>query len=433
MSSIHTHLASWLKTIVDAAGGIDPSLTNKVVVLQSTITKRQMLNPPHPSQFRGRRMQEHLGGYAGILADGLVDMDLGDHEAVESPGLISANNSDCFLCNVNPGNTADHMGGPGACEINDVCGSSSNPAEIYTSAQNATAMDIRPPYMDRSMEKVDADGNPIIANTWMLWHELVVYCRSSDPQTDDSSIQSDCVSADYIKDVIKSYIIMDSTKNEYQIAVSDANIHAAVDAFPDPTLEELKAGVTPDWNQECQGWTKYDIRLVASDPEVEQHILDVMESFVEDPTDLQTTILENADPDADLQPCAITITEKGETRIPSLQKMPAFKPSDRFTLGPDVVIADGVSIEPVRFLSPGETYTVFVQNFPKGSKIDLKLMDGLASAGPAVASIASFDDDGVSEVRWTVPEDIPKDGKRIVACTMCSCLFGARFIIYLIV
>ena len=397
---------------MDASGGFDPSLQNKVVVLQSTLVKKTMVKPPHPSQFRGRRMQEHRGGYAKILFDGLVDWE--DREAVETPGLISANNSDCFLCNVGPFKTEDHIGGPGQCEVKDVCGSSANPAEIYARAQDATTTDLSPPYSvsDKSMGKVDADGNPILAETWILWHELVVYCYSSDPETDDSSITSKCLSADYIKDVIKSYILMDYNKNEYQIAVSDGNVHAAVDAFPDPTLEDLKAGVAPQWNQECQGWTKYDIRILASDPEVEQHILDVMESFVADPSDLQTTILENADPSADLQPCAIAITEKGETRIPSIRKMPAFKPSQRFTIGPDVVIGDGVSIEPVKFLAPGETYTVFVQNFPKGSQIDLKLMDGVASAGPVVASIASFDDDGLSELRWTVPADTPKDGKK---------------------
>jgi hypothetical protein len=96
---------------------------------------------------------------------------------------------------------------------------------------------------------------------------------------------------------------------------------------------------------------------------------------------------------------------------PAFKAMPSFKPSKKFVLGPDMVIADGVSIEPVKFLTVGETYTVFVQNFPKGSKIDLKLMSGVANDGPIVTTIASFDDDGVSEVRWTVPKGTPTDGK----------------------
>jgi len=356
-------------------------------------------------------MREHLGGYPRILFEGLVNMD--DGESIETPGLISANNSACFLCNVGPGNTADHVGGPDQCEIKDVCGSSHNPATIYEKAQNATATNILPPHVDRSMGKVDKEGNPIMANTWILWHELVVYCHSSDPETDDSSINSNCLSAEYIKNIIKGYILMDSNKNEYQITVSDGNIHAAVDAFAlgDTAMDDLKMGVSPEWNQDCQGWTKYDIRLVASDPEVEQHILDLMDGFVEDPSDLESTILENADPSTDLQPCGITIKEKGEHRVPSMEKMPAFKPSTTITLGPDVWIADGVSIEPVKFLSAGETYVVYVQNFPRGSKIDLKLMEGLKLSGPIVASIESFDDDGISEVRWTVPRDIPLDGK----------------------
>ena len=390
-------------------------------MLQSTVMKKEWVRPPHPSQFRGRKMQERMGGYAKILADGLVDMD--DREPIVKPSLISANNSACFLCNVGPGETSDHVGGPGACEIKDVCASGANPAEIYATAQAATATNILPPTVDHSLGELDENGEVIIANTWILWHELVVYCTSTDPETDDSSITSNCLSTEYIKDVIKSYIKMDSTKNEFQVAVSDANIHAAAGAFPDTTLDDLKVGVTPQWSPGCQGWTKYDIRLVARDPEVEQHILDVMESFVEDSTDLEATILENADPSTDLQPCGITITEKGEQRVPSMKNMPAFKPSQKFTIGPDVVISDDVSIEPVKFLIPGETYTVFVQNFPRGSTIDLKLMDGL-KAGPVVATIASFDDDGVSEVRWTVPRDVITDGKKSVCCLF----FGGFFV-----
>jgi hypothetical protein len=110
------------------------------------------------------------------------------------------------------------------------------------------ALSIFPPNVDRSMGKVDADGNPILTETWMLWHELVVYCHSSDAETDDSSITGNCLSADYIKEVIKGYILMDSNKNEYQIAVSDANVHAAVDAFPDSTPRDgtkiVKAGAS---------------------------------------------------------------------------------------------------------------------------------------------------------------------------------------------
>ena len=331
-------------------------------------------------------------------------------ESVVAPGLISANGSACFLCNVGPGESADHIGGPGQCEVKDVCGNSSNPGDIYAQAQAATTTNILPPASDMSMPKFDEDGSPISTSTWMLWHELVVYCHSTDPMTDD--ITSNCLSEQYIKEVIKGYIMMDSTKNEYQMAVSDGGIHGAVDAFPDPTMDDLKMAITPHWDPDCRGWTKYDIRLLANDLVVEQHILDVFEGFIEDSTDLQTTIIANADPSTDLQPCGITITEKGEQRYPPASAMPAFRPSQKMTLGPDVMIADDISIEPVKRLSPGKIYTVFVQNFPKGSTINLKLMDGLVKTGPIVATIASFDDDGLSEVKWTVPTNLDVNGKR---------------------
>lgn len=378
-------------------------------MLQTTILERKVKLPPHPKHFRDRRLKERSGGYAKILADGLVDFE--GSEAVETPGLISANNSDCFLCNVGPGNTADHIGGPGACEVKDVCGDSNNPAEIYARAQESTTTNILPPALDKSLGNVDEDGNPILSDTWILWHEMVVYCHSTDPETEDSSITRGCLTEQYIKDVIRGYILLDNVKNEYQMAVSESGVHASADAFPDPTLDDLKVAVSPEWNPECQGWTKYDIRMVANDPEVEQHILDIFEGFVEDPSDLETTIIENADPSAELQPCAIRITEKGEQRYPSINSMPAFKPSRRLMIGPDVVIADGVSIEPVKFLYPGETYVVYLQNFPKGATIEVMLMDGLVQTGPVVATLDSFAGDGIAEVSWTVPRDIIVNGK----------------------
>jgi hypothetical protein len=183
-------------------------------------------------------------------------------------------------------------------------------------------------------------------------------------------------------------------------------------------------------NQECQGWTKYDIQVMCTNATAEQHVLDVFEAFVEDPSDLQTTILANWEPSEDtddVEPCGITITEKAEQRLPSIKTMPAFRPSETSITAPNVAISDGVSIVPANKLEAGKPYTIFVQNFPKGSKVNVKLLSGLKIDGPVVATINSFDDDGTSEISWTpTVEQIKGDGEcvcvRVCVC-VCMCMW----------
>jgi len=78
-----------------------------------------------------------------------------------------------------------------------------------------------------------------------------------------------------------------------------------------------------------------------------------------------------------VQPCGITIVEKGEQRYPSFKAMPAFKPSTTQLMAPNVVVADDTSIIPVQKLVPGEQYKIYVQNFPAGSKAEVRLLQGL--------------------------------------------------------
>jgi hypothetical protein len=54
----------------------------------------------------------------------------------------------------------------------------------------------------------------------------------------------------------------------------------------------------------------------------------------------------------------------------------------------------------------GETYTLFLQNFPVGSKVEVHLFQGVEKAATLlVDTIQSFDDDGLTELQWTVPKD----------------------------
>jgi hypothetical protein len=86
--------------------------------------------------------------------------------------------------------------------------------------------------------------------------------------------------------------------------------------------------------------------------------------------------------------------------------MPAYRPSEVWFIAPNLVVADDTSIDPIRTVVPGETYKIFVQNFPARSKVEIKLLQSLQMDGPTVATIASFDDDGTAEVAWTAPTDV---------------------------
>ena len=428
-----TTMGGWLKEIMDATGGLDPSIAknNKVVVVQTTLLegRSHSFTAPHPDAFKSPELEGRWGGYAKILADGLVEIQ--DKKAQEStrtlgsvkggsggyqPGLISANNSECFLCSVHPGRTLDHVGGPDACETSEAC-DADNPVDAYVQAQGLTNLNIMPP--PGALPGVSGWANASLADTWLLWSELVVYCQHRDPGEDDASIERDCLTKEYVTEVLKSFIALNATDGtEYQITLSQGGLHpvATLSTFhlehEDSAMSELRSRLAPAWNPDCQGWTKFDVQVTASESEAEQHLLDVFEKFYEDPTDLRLTLIENWDPSEDIQPCGAVMTEKGEHRFPSIETMPAFRPSLTGSLGPDVTIADGVSITPPRTLVPGETYKVYVQNFPAGTKIILKLLAGLEQDGPVVDTIESFDDDGISELAWTAPRDVDFSPKK---------------------
>jgi hypothetical protein len=268
-------------------------------------------------------------------------------------------------------------------------------------------MDLKPAVAFPGMG--NAEEAPL-GDTWMLWNELTVWCQPTAVEGAGAS----CLTPEYVKEVVKGMILFNATTNDYQISVAPNGVHGAAANFTDDAVMELAGELAPSWNADCQIGTKYDIRVMATEPAVEQHLLEVFEEMNTDPSDLQETLFQNwnLDGTAAVEPCAAAVVEKGETRFPSIKKMPAFKPaSGMLQMGPNVVVADGKSIVPVSKLVPGETYKVYVQNFPQGSEVNVKLLNGFKLDGPTVATIKSFDDDGTSEVAWTVPEGIDVSGE----------------------
>jgi hypothetical protein len=224
--------------------------------------------------------------------------------------------------------------------------------------------------------------------------------------------KAECLSEGYVKEVVKAFLQAEGglKSDDYQIAVASATVHDVVRPF---VTEPLQQAMTPEWNAECEGWTKFNIYITATEPTVEEPLIQEWNAILKDPSDLQTTLLENSDPAAKVKPCSITLKRMGAAKYPSLQNMKGFKPmttSGLSLVGPSLTVASEKAIVPVTQLVEGETYKLYVQNFMKGSKININLVQGLSGMGPVVATIASFNDDatGMEELSWTAPEGIAK-------------------------
>jgi hypothetical protein len=174
----------------------------------------------------------------------------------------------------------------------------------------------------------------------------------------------------------------------------------------------LPAAMQPEWNPECQGWTKYNVYMTANDKVVGDSLAERWRAIVSDPADFEATLLQNADAAAPIKPCSITVKTIGAATYPSLKNMKGFKPltSGLAPVGPSVTVASDAAIAPVAEVAEGQAYKVYVQNFMKGAKLSLQLVKGLDRSGPVVASIESFEDGGepgtgagMTELLWTPP------------------------------
>lgn len=385
-----------------------PEGRSKLLVLQTYMEDRKQTIVEDPALFQTTELKDYWGGFAQILADGIVggNRDKAGIKRVApeiSKGLISVNNTDCFLCNVQPGVTAEHVSGPGTCEVSDACQGDS-PMETFQAAKASTDQDISFPGMMALPRKLQKDDSSDLPDVWLLWHEMTVYCRSVDPTVDSASITDGCLSQEYVKTVIRAYLGQDN-QGEYQLAVASTGIHDSVKPLAG---EELQQAMAPEWNPDCEGWTKYNVYITANDKDVEEQLLAEWRDIVNDPTDLEATLLQNADANAKVKPCSIALKRVGVANYPSFGNMKGFKPlsSGMSLAGPSITLASEKAITPISKIIEGETYKMYIQNFMKGAKINIHMVKGLDRTGPVIASISDFNDndgDGITELAWTAP------------------------------
>ena len=388
---------------------------SKLLMVDSFMQEGKQQIIEDPAAFQAPELKNVFGGLPTILAQraeaGLdKPLTVSGAPSTLNPGIVSVNNTDCMLCSVGPGATAEHMGGPDSCHVSDACGGTGSPAQALEKARAAApaGFDLAgvPGLNGLPMVRA-ADGEAELPDIHLLWHELVVYCRSTDPTVPSSSITDTCLSANYVKDAVRAFLGPEHA-DDYQLAVASAGLHPVVK----PLVEAeglLPAAMQPAWNAECQGWTKFNVYMTANDAAVRDFLAQQWQAIVAEPDDLEATLLENSDRNAKVTPCSVAVKRVGGATYPSIKNMKGFKPltSELAPVGPSVTLASDSAIAPVMEVAEGKEHIIFVQNFMKGSKISLQLVKGLDRSGPVVAAIDSFDDAvgpaGLTALKWTPP------------------------------
>jgi len=397
--------SQWLTDAVSTLGkvALDKLQDSSIVLVDSSIYEASGSSPV-PRTFFSDDIKGSQDPYA--KAASLTDPDAND---VTAGAVAVADNARCFLCDVGPGETHEHADGNGICEVADGC-KGKDPLDSWQRAKDKTDQDLTFPQMDflQAMRKNQTQQD--LPDTYFLWYEMTVNCYSQDNATVDSTITSGCLSETYVNEIIKAFVDED-LDGAYDLAIAATTLHAAaLDFLPDDDMaaQGLNEAMRPPWNPECQGWTKYGIQFTTRDNDMYIDLQKMFDAVVESPGDMGITMVDNYDRTLDVQPCTVSMTKKSNTKYPSIKKMPAFFPSRRGNLGPDVVVADAGSIVAADKIEAGKTYQIFAQNFPKGSNVQLNLMS--ADGDPLqVASIPNFDDSEVNSVEWTAPLDLDED------------------------
>jgi len=86
------------------------------------------------------------------------------------------------------------MTGPSSCVVSDACSEAETPAAAFASAEEAAKAaavaaggDAKPFDLSfsgmgaGSLHRKLAEGEIELPDVWMLWHEMTVYCHTTDP------------------------------------------------------------------------------------------------------------------------------------------------------------------------------------------------------------------------------------------------------------
>lgn len=365
-------------------------------------------------------------------------------EDAENPGMLSIPaGTECFLCSVYPGTTADHVStdtdrpnGVGTCRTAESCAASSGPAasSLNAALETATAasaplalpasaepMQVMAAGLGGVTEGASAEEPMKLPDANVLWHEMNIYCPGAGSEAavakalKGEELEDVCVDNELLKAIIKE-TFMPATG--FGVAVANTNVHPAVSDVVDPELRAAM-GVDPNPETGCVSGTKYNVYFTTHDPDQVKALNEMWDALIDDPSELLNYVQKVQAEVPDATPvlgdaCAITIKRISTATYPPVDRMPAFGTEGLGLVGPSVVVGDGKSLTPITEVVAGKNHTLFLQNLPTQMPYEVQLIHGLDQSGPVVAKSEGFTpgSNGVSEITWTpTADDGGKDGR----------------------
>lgn len=314
----------------------------------------------------------------------------------------------CLVC----GESAVEQIGEGTCQVSDAC-TAAKPAEAFAQAQAAAtaAGTVLPPVSAGTQELLAVasdDGASVtsLPDLFYLWHELGVYCASAAPGEIASAAA--CASESQLKQGLKAWLAAAvGVDSGFSLTAASTAVPAVATQAVGEQQGLLDATHTaPALGPGCTDGFRFHVYVTTVDGSLQQPLQEAWRAARRDPEPLRAAL---ARAGADL--CGLTVTRKAAIVYPPIERMPPFQPRGLALVGPAVVVGSGAAIAPVDHVVRGRPYTLFLQNFPAGSPVEVRLVgasgvgaDGSGLEGVPLTTLASFDDDGETELAWAVPE-----------------------------
>jgi len=331
-----------------------------------------------------------------------------EDELLEHTTVSVSADTDCFLCGAD---AATAVVANGQCRTSEACstGTSSaaaTPAQLLTQAQAASSMPlVLPAEMTSLIAATEGeDGETTrLPDLFFLWHDLVAFCPTVAGEGEEA-----CVTEAQLKEAIKQHL---APFEGVAVTVASTALPAAVHEIvtADVTAAQREVGSAAG----CADGFKFKAYVTTYDDALQAPLEDAWRAIVQDPSALLATVQRVAAAESGAAAgataagvCGLTLKKVVGIAYPPVERMPAFQPKGLSFVGPSILIGSSASIAPVDHLVRGETYTLFVENFPAKATVDVRLLQGPNDkVGTAVTEIAAFEDDGLTELSWTVPMD----------------------------
>ena len=180
------------------------------------------------------------------------------------------------------------------------------------------------------------------------------------------------------------------------------------------TQELVDAQTPPPLEGGCLDGFRFNVYVTTVDAALQQPLQEAWAAVVRDPQALLAALQEEVAAGggaATELPCGLVATRKAGVAYPPVERMEPFQPKGLGLVGPSIVVGSDTAIAPIDHVVQGQTYTLYLQNYPAKSGVEVRLVDGAdatTSGGVLLTTIASFEDDGLTELAWTVPAGQPE-------------------------